>query len=203
MNQHPRDIHDIHEELTRQHTHRERYERTEKGTSWKQDHVTLVPALIDQLSEAQPQSQKSEGGGGFGSRPAARIEALDTLALIDHESAAWVRKLGEDDPGSTKACVSKLHGLWAGVDEVAQKAIERDMRKWWNQARIVSGWDSSAWRPDNTCPMCNERRSLRIRIWDQVALCVGCRDTWDETSIGLLAEHIRFENGDTGEDETA
>jgi hypothetical protein len=191
-----RDIHDIAEELTRQHTHRERYEYRDKGTLWKQDHVTLVPALIDQLEGAQPQSQNSEGGGGFGSRPAARIEALDTLALIDHAASAWVRKLGHDDPGSTKACVTKLHGLHAGQDEVTRKAIERDMRGWWTQARIVSGWDVAAWRPDNSCPMCDVRRSLRVKIIDMAAFCVECRETWDETTIGLLADHIRAENGE-------
>jgi hypothetical protein len=76
--------------------------------------------------------------------------------------------------------------------------IERDMRRWWTQARITSGWDSRAWAPNNTCPIteCGERRTLRIRVDDQTAFCVNCRETWDSTSIGILAEHVRAENGE-------
>lgn len=74
--------------------------------------------------------------------------------------------------------------------------IERDMRTWWTQARICSGWDSAPWKPNNTCPVCSERRSLRIRPDDQTALCVACRETWDSSNLGLLAEHVRQENGE-------
>lgn len=72
--------------------------------------------------------------------------------------------------------------------------IERSMRRWWTQARIASGWDTAAWAPNNTCPMCNDRRKLRIRLDDKSAFCTGCRETWDQGTIGLLAEHIRGEN---------
>jgi hypothetical protein len=74
--------------------------------------------------------------------------------------------------------------------------IERDMRRWWTQARIASGWDSTPWKPNNTCPHCDERRSLRIRPDDRAAFCVGCRETWDAGTIGILAEHVRAENGE-------
>lgn len=199
------DIHDYVNQLTRPHTHRQRYttEPDTKGTRWDKDHVTLVPALIDQLDAATPQSQGSEGGGGYKSRPAARIEALDVLIRIDTEAARWVRELGEDDHGGTKACVNRLHGLYASADDVAKKAIERDVRSWWSQARIISGWDSAAWRPDNTCPACDERRSLRIKLVDAMGFCVECRETWDDTTIGLLAEHIRAENAEDDPDEAA
>jgi hypothetical protein len=194
MTHQTRDIHDIHEELTRTHTHRERYERTERGTSWQKDHVTLVPALIDQLASASNTQDGANGAGGYKSRPAAWLEPLDTLAAIDKEASRWVRDLGHDDPTDTKACVSKLHGLHASADDTTQKAIERDMRRWWNQARVIAGWDSAAWRPDNTCPVCAERRTLRVKLNDAIAFCTDCRETWAPETIGLLAEHIRSEN---------
>jgi Zn-finger nucleic acid-binding protein len=44
------------------------------------------------------------------------------------------------------------------------------------------------------CPVCDVRRSLRVNLSLQTALCVECREVWDSTTIGLLAEHIRAEN---------
>src|SRR5688572_10222609 len=102
MNTDHRDIHDHVTELTRSHAHRERYEIREGLTLWTKDHITDVPSLINQLLEAQPASQGSDSGGNtFASRPAARIEALDTIMLIDDEASRWLKKLGEDDPGDT------------------------------------------------------------------------------------------------------
>lgn len=234
-----RDIHDLIEELTRPHTHREHYTMRKGTTTWSRDHVTLVPALVHQLLLATPTSSDSPGSGGFRSQPAAHVEALDTLAWIDLEAGRWVRDLGEVDPvdivdeatgqlvrgSGAIACLTKLHGLWASattcrrqrptfgrvdtwvkvegmwvmrkrtqVTCCAQHAIERDVRRWWTQARIVSGWDSAAWRPANTCPACEQRGGLRVRLAAEAALCIECRETWDSTTIGLLAEHIRAEN---------
>lgn len=195
-----RDIHDIARELTEPHAHREAYviER-DNGERWTSNHKTTSPALIDQLDAAPSGQGGDRSGSGYGSRPAARIEAIDALILIDLEASRWVRELGEDDPGDTKACVRRLHGLRASAAEETQKAIDSDLRRWWRHARILSGWDRAAWRPNNTCPLCAERRTLRINPDEHVALCVDCRADWDETTIGLLAEHIRSENG---EDET-
>jgi hypothetical protein len=195
------DIHDHIRQLTRPHTHNERYEHNTNGTTWTSQHTTLVPALIDQLADVTATSGGEHGTGGYKSRPAAWLEPLDTLALIDHEAAKWVRKLGEDDPADTKAVLSKLHGLHASATGEQKRDIERDVRNWWTQARIISGWDSPAWRPDNTCPMCNERRALRIKLADHIGFCVECRATWEPTNIALLAEHIRAENREDDDSE--
>jgi hypothetical protein len=205
-----RDIHTITRELTQWHTHRQHYTHQGENITWDTTHITQVPPLITQLAQANPASTGA-GAGKPASRPAANIEALDTLIHIDLAAARWVRELGEDDPGTTIACISKLHGLAASAHHCGhskatienRKAtcctvhqIERDIRRWWTQARIVSGWDTPAWAPNNTCPMCSERRTLRIRSDDQTAMCVGCRETWDRGNIGLLADHVRLENDD-------
>jgi hypothetical protein len=211
------DIHDHVNELTRTHQHIERYEDRQGLELWTKQHVTTAPSLIMQLICGTPASQGSDSGSAtFASRPAARIEALDTVMLIDDEASRWVKRLGEDDPGDkldkttgqhvagsgTIACISLLHGLHAAAKPCEKRKkgcctahdIEHDVRRWWHQARIVSGWDSPAWRPDNTCPVCDVRRSLRVNLSLQTALCVECREVWDSTTIGLLAEHIRGEN---------
>lgn len=185
------DIHTLIHELT--HTHKQTiiYDHETNGTSV---HTTDVPALLDQLANAEKTTAEAAGFAGF--QPAAPLwlEPLDTLALIDLEASKWVRDLGDDDPATTKACVLRLHGLWASATAEAKTQIERDVRKWWAQARVVCGWDGVAWKPDNTCPMCSERRSLRVKLADQLAFCVDCRETWDHANIGLLADHIRLEN---------
>lgn len=190
------DLHTMVTELTQPHSHREPY-TVHRGTEvWHRKHYTRVPSLLVQLAAPIAPSTGEAGAGGYASRPVAHIEALDTLAHIDLQASRWVRDLGEDDPLDTAACVLKLYGLLASAETPARAAIERDVRTWWTQARIVTGWDSPAWRPDNTCPICAQRGCLRVRLAAHSALCIECRAVWDETNIGLLADHIRNENHD-------
>lgn len=207
------DIHTIVRQLCDWHTHKQSYRFEGDMASWDAQHVTQVPPLIQQLEQAEvSKSGEDTGANAAKSKPAAHIEALDTLILIDRAAAKWVRDLGEDDPSTTVACVRKVYALAASAEFCGRTKptiedrkvtcctvhkIERDIRSWWTQARIVSGWDMLPWRPNNTCPMCAERRTLRIRPDDKTALCVACRETWDAGNIGLLAEHVRAENGDS------
>lgn len=191
----PMDLAEMVHELTETHHHREHYTTRDHGFWYGRDHVVPAPPLLDQLTTTSPSGTGEErNGGGYASRPAARLEALDTMVNIDLEASRWVRDLGEDDPLDTKACIRRLHGLHRSASGPTRREILRDVRRWWLQARIVSGWDSPAWRPDNTCPMCGERGGLRVRLGDRTALCVTCRETWDVTNIGLLADHIRGES---------
>lgn len=204
-------VHDIVRQLCDWHTHREPYTSEHDGTTWDTHHITQVPPLLTQLAGVNRTTDGQRGTPA--SRPAANLEALDTLIEIDKAAARWVRELGEDDPADTITCVRRLYALAASahycgagkavVDTETRKvtcctvhAIERDIRTWWTQARITAGWDVAAWKPNNTCPMCGERRTLRIRTDDKTAMCVGCRETWETGNIGLLAEHVRQENGE-------
>lgn len=205
------DLADMVRELTERHTHREHYAVRRSGTWYGEDHTTQVPALLAQLVVASPSGAVDERDNhGYGSRPTIRVDAIDTLSRIDDEAARWVRWLGHDDPGDkidpktgralpgsgTRRCVRLLGGLAPSLPAAVRTQLLRDVRRWWTWARIVSGWDSPAWRPDNTCPMCGERRSLRVNLAAQAAFCVHdqCRETWDATNIGLLADHIRTES---------
>lgn len=195
-------------QLTRPHRHAEAYTHEANGTTYTQRHNVTVPALLDQLQHPTPLTGGEHGGSGYGSRPAASIEALDTLIRIDLEAARWVRDLGLDDPGDTAACVRLAGSLVPQTTSCTTPTNERrsgcclthDIARWWHQARIVSGWDVAAWKPDNTCPLCGKRGTLRVRLADLAALCTDCRSTWDSTTISLLSGHIRAENHD--EDDT-
>lgn len=214
-------------DLTRTHQHGEPFTIHKGKTSITKNHITHVPALVLQLLNAQPAGSGEMSGATATSRPAAHIESLDTLMLIDDEAARWVRKLGEDDPGDkidhttglpisgsgTIRCLRKLAGLWPNIAHCTRThgakpseknhhtwcctrhQLDNDIRRWWRQARIISGWDTAAYRPWATCPICEHRGGLRINLQLQSAFCVECRETWDPTTIGILAQHIRTENG--------
>lgn len=204
------DIHDLVHELCDKHQHREYYLRRKKPRY----HITDNPPLIVQLKAAATPNSSVESGAArpAASKPSAAIDAIDTLNRIDHDAATWIRRLGEDDAGNTIACIRQLHALTASQDRCGRRTpqrdthgrvicctyhrIEADIRRWWSWARVTTRWDLAPWQPDNTCPLCGERGSMRVRLVEQLATCVNdaCRETWDDTTIGLLAEHIRAEN---------
>jgi hypothetical protein len=159
-------------------------------------HRVAAPALLDQLAGLEASSGEAVRRG-FGSRPAARIEAIDAAARIDREASQWVKHLGEDDPATVKAVVRKLYSMTANLDQPTVDDITHSVRRWWTMARVLSGWDSAAFQPRNTCPHCERLGTLRIQVTDRLAHCIECRSTWDSATIGVLAAWIRNENGDT------
>jgi hypothetical protein len=200
MTEHHRpDLGEMIRELTQPHQHREHY-TVRVGTEWRgRNHIVTVPSLLTQLWDNDTPSATAEEGPrpGFQSKPAARLDALDTATRIDLEASRWIRDLGEDDRYvDTAATVRQLHSLVVSADAVTRAAVERDVRRWWTQARIVTGWDSPPWTPDNTCPQCGERGTLKIRLAERIGMCTHdpCRATWDSATIGLLADHIRSES---------
>lgn len=186
-------------ELTEPHQHREHYTIRIAGRWEPRDHATRVPSLLTQLWENDVPSQGAEDGPrpGFASKPAARLDALDTAARIDIQAHRWVTDLGER-PRSLHAVdlIHQLHGLSASADPEQRREITRSIRSWWLQARIVTGWDAPAWSPDATCPQCGERGTLKVRLAEHIGMCTNdqCRVTWDAETIGLLADHIRAES---------
>lgn len=168
------------------------------------NHPSKHLPLISQLWQAGNQAPHEDEGArpGYASKPTARIDALDAHARIDSEAARWVRNLGDDDADDTIGTLRHLKGMAAGIQMPPHKPtptccywhmLERDARSWWIQCRVLTGWDSAAWRPDTTCPPCGVRGSLRVKLMAKTAMCVECREVWDEHTIGLLADHIRDE----------
>ncbi|NUS54714.1 MAG: hypothetical protein HOV66_07610 [Streptomycetaceae bacterium] len=201
------DLADYIAELTQAHTHTEHYV-TRVGLEWQpRDHHVRVPALLTQLANNDTPSAAAEDGPrpGFQSKPAARLDALAALADIDLEVNRWIVDIG-DQPAhlDTARALQQLHGLVASADPVTRRAVLKDVRRWWTRARVVTGWDSPAWTPDATCPQCGERGTLRVRLADHIAMCTyrgddharreACGALWDESTIGVLADHIRLES---------
>lgn len=192
-------------ELTETHSHVETYQtKSITGPGFVDArHITRVPALLAQLANNDIPSVAADEGAraGYASKPAARLEALDALVGIDLAVNRWIVDIG-DQPHhlDTARALRQLHSIVGNADQVTRRAVEHDVRRWWTRARIVTGWDSPAWTPDNTCPSCGERGTLRVK--EPIGMCTfkgddrrdACGATWTRETIGLLADHVRAEN---------
>lgn len=185
------DLVDMVRELCESTKHRQPYITEE--TAATRYHSSIAPPLILQLLDAvEPPTTAASGSGSArvaASRPAAAIDAIDTAFKIAVDSARWCRILGLDDIDDTIPLVRRLlpHAFH-------NRDLKRDIQRWWTWARVITGWDRPAWQPANTCPICGVRGTLRVRVVERLATCTGCRETWDDLNIGLLAEHIQTEN---------
>jgi hypothetical protein len=205
------DVHDMIAELTRPHVHREHYTTDLiAGTRWSRNHTTRVPSLLDQLEHSMPSSQgESSGARGFESRPVARLEALDALIRIDRDSADWCTVLDPDravplvDGAASYVWVTAAagralsprqgrHGRTAIVC-CPWHRVESDIRSWWAQARILAGWDSPAWQPHASCPLCGQAGSLADPVVGERRDVHALPGDVGPSTIGVLAEHIRVE----------
>lgn len=200
MNEHtPRlELIDLIEELVSPHQVTAHYTTRKNGTWVGENYITDAASLLVQLLECDPASN-TEGDGvrAFGSKPVARVEALDAYDHIADEASRWVTRLGgTDNTGTATKNILRINGLAAGLDKksLQYKALRRDVRRWWIHARIITGWDSAAWCPDNTCPACGASRKVRIRLSEKIASCIACHTVWTEKTWGILSAHIAQEN---------
>lgn len=198
------------EALTRPRTHREPYTvRTDTG--WlTQRHVTEVRSLIDQLQDAlEPGGSADSGHAVPGSRPPARLEAIDVLLLIDTEASQWIGFLGLHERPSLAGNLHALVGVSGEIEDTDLRKLAKNAGRWVVMANVLTGWEVPAWRPNSTCPLCAVRGGLRVRAGDGIsetgvsAVCVECSETWDASNIRLLGAHIRNENLDEPMGETA
>lgn len=176
---------------------------TDAGTRISSRHVTDVPSLIQQLEGAvKPGGVGDSGSRVFGSRTPARDDALDVLALIDTACWIWCDHAGLTCRPDTIGNLRALLGVATRFETEQLEDVAYAARSWVALARVTTGWDKPAFAPENTCPLCAKRGGLRIRVGDGIrstdatAACLNCHEHWDNTTIGLLAEHIRSENND-------
>lgn len=191
-------------ELVEPRRHAEPYTYlTDTGTRINDRHITDVPSLIQQLEESVKAGGIGDTGSRvFGSRTPARDDALDVLALIDTACWIWCDHAGLTCRPDTTGNLRALLGAATRFGDEQLEDVSYAARSWVALARVTTGWDKPAFAPENTCPLCGQRGGLRIRVGDGIrstdatAACLNCHEHWDNSNIGLLAEHIRTENSD-------
>jgi hypothetical protein len=158
--------------------------------------ITTLPSLLDQLAEAvhpgETYIENDSARPGFGSRPPARLDAIDRLLAIEAGAARWVTSLRMSLRADTAGNIRALVGICGTLDSNTLAALHTEVTTWRSWAATVTGWQTPPWRPRVPCPVCDTIGSLRIRLDRKTACCMDCGDSWDEQSIGLLAEHIRL-----------
>lgn len=200
---------DLVRELTEPHSHSESFSYATDQTTYAGRHVTNHPSLLAQLAAATQMLGNADDGIrlGYGSRPSARLDAIDTLSRIDGEARSWFTatvssteaavRLAASFVPSVHSCGHACRDQTPECDRTCCHRHELDwqVRRWYTWSRLVTGWDRPAWRPDASCPACGKRGGLRVRIDEdqQNAMCTECHATWTEDNIDRLAFHIKAE----------
>ena len=116
----------------------------------------------------------------------------------------WLRYNQLDTRYRLEDDLRQLVGATGRMLEHAVFNMSLEARQWATRARIATAWEQPAKTPHNTCPLCGQHGTLRVRLevtdgyaeGHGAAMCVACHQAWDRYNIGLLAEHIRWENNE-------
>lgn len=158
-------------------------------------HTIEHPSLVAQLELAVAGGTAGASGGGFESRPAANLEALDALQTMRREVAAWVRIAFRTRPSwlsdDLRLVSSRAHEL----DRDDAGLLDADVLRWWARARIVTTWDSAPLKLFVPCMVCDARGKVRVTLDPLAAMCLECGSAWDDSTVGILGEHIRLAMG--------
>lgn len=189
-------------DLTRPLHHRHLFTDAEARLQGRRLHTAAFPSLLDQLRATtrptKPGGEEDPMRGIFESRPSARLDALAALIHIDHWSTLWLtRDLGRKPRHTTEDTLRGIVGAAATThDPDTLRLLHRDVASWARMARITTGWERPPYTPRGSCPACEHRGTIRVRLDERIALCVDCGEQWTPDTIGILAEHIRWQHGE-------
>ena len=192
------EIADAADALTEPHQHAEPiydYD-THRNRRMKRAYVTVQPGLLQALTDAVEPATKPDGEvrqAGFRSAPPLCVEAVSRLAVIQLAAVRWCWSLKLDLRDTTASNIRALVGAAGNLDSDTQTTLLDELRQWRTWAAVMSGWQSPAYSPKVNCPVdgCGKPNTLRINLTRKTAMCVDCHATWDEATIGILADYIR------------
>jgi hypothetical protein len=156
-------------------------------------HRVILPALLVQLKLAvEPSTAAERGARGYASSPAARVDAVDCLAGIDHDARWWHYVLtGRRTWAHLPDVLRRLVGLPAEQREARDLAKNAD--RWVTWAQTVTAWDEPPARPNIQCPECGWRGGIRLRVDPVTVVCVECRTTWrGDAEIAVLTKQLTW-----------
>lgn len=166
--------------------------------------VSWHAPLLTQLHQAVYEGRSGEiiGGRAKGvtlSAP-ARLDVLAQLDAIRRGVTAWQHRLGLGSRGNLLADVRALVGGAANADDETRERLAGDVDRWRLSCLTLAGWRTS-FRPNAPCPHCDQMPGavdgkpvgLRVRLDKSTASCMteDCGATWNQWTIGILAEHVR------------
>ena len=169
---------------------------TREDTDKQEIHrVTEIP-LLDQLAHAvhgsTSLSDNDAAPGAFTSKPAAHLEAIDTLHRIDTQARDLAADHGLNPTGNLTTILHRISGA------IGDKPHHK-IHSWWAAARMVTHHDTPPHRPHGIpCPNCWDTNTLRIRLDEELATCTACGQAWDRTgephhgSLDVLAGHVKW-----------
>jgi hypothetical protein len=186
-------------ELVEPRKHREPFWTWTKGRHRKlETHVTQQGSLLDQLRAQLPPSTSDSdtdapiGSGGAKGSPPLAVDVLDVLMEIETGSTWWTAdRLHRDLRETVEDNLRLLVGAAVRLEDWVLKDLSRDVAGWYAKAATLTGWASPPFTPRAPCPLCGTKGTLRINPDQKRGMCVQCRETWDETNIGLLADQIK------------
>jgi hypothetical protein len=163
-------------------------------------------SLLDQLAAAVEPGNRAEGGpiptGPADGCAPWNEPAADALERIDQSARQWASWCRLDTRDTTAGTLRALVGVATVLEVRQQQELTFAARHWRTWARVESGWqrgtmnvDERAGATSDSCPCCEQRRTLRVRGDGSAAWCRGCGAAWSEgdddlPSVSQLAEGL-------------
>ncbi len=189
------------DELTRPRSMRQPYTyRSPHGTLITTEHIVNVVSLLEQLHHTPLLETLGDNNGLHtppGSRPAGSLERLAALETIRREATRLNTYMHGPTRNDLDHILRGLIGVATMQDTDTQEHLATTSHRWLSLAWSVTGWNDPPFRPDNKCPLCEARHSLRVRVItasDVHASCCQCGEVWTPDTINVLIAHIRWEN---------
>jgi len=168
----------------------DRWEDSPRG--W---HAVEMPPLLEQVRLASEGTKHgSNSTGGFESRPAAALDAIDVEIRIEVECATYLRGRVNAQRGGLEENLRLMSERMPTLTDKDVVDAERLVRSWWVAAKIVAGLEERPQIPHIHCPLCDHVDTIRVRLDTTsvtgIAWCKDCGEAWDEENIGLLIAEI-------------
>lgn len=162
----------------------------------KRTYGQLLPSLLEQvrLAVAGERPAPAASSGRLESKPTAALEAMDVETYIEVESIKYTAQVFHIKSPGAEAALRLIEERLPTLTDDQLRDLQRLVRGWWVSARIMSGLAEKPMRPHMPCPLCNKQDSIRTRLDESgselMAWCVKCRESWDDSTIGLLFASI-------------
>ncbi|GAB6938348.1 hypothetical protein ACQP60_04250 [Isoptericola variabilis] len=70
--------------------------------------------------------------------------------------------------------------------------LDREVMRWWANARIATTWADPPLKPHVPCPECGAHGKVQVRLNPKAAVCIACGTAWDSLTINELGTHVQL-----------